>query len=151
MEYLVEFDVHVPEGTAELLVAERTTAEAAAAAELADQGYLVRLWKLSDSGSGVRALGLFRAATETELDALLAGLPLYEWMHVTVIRLDAHPNDPSHPPSNTGVRFARRPDRAMSTKLPVPRLTRIYRLEATLGPRPGSLTRLASNLLANPK
>jgi muconolactone D-isomerase len=97
MEYLVEFDVHVPEGTAELLVAERTTAEAAAAAELADQGYLVRLWKLSDNGSGVRALGLFRAATETELDALLAGLPLYEWMDVTVIRLDAHPNDPHIP------------------------------------------------------
>jgi muconolactone D-isomerase len=94
MEYLVEFVVHVPEGTPELLVTERTTAEAAAAADLADQGHLARLWKLHDNPGEVRALGLFRAANQTDVDALLAGLPLYEWMDVTVIPLDAHPNDP---------------------------------------------------------
>jgi muconolactone delta-isomerase len=29
-----------------------------------------------------------------EIDAFLADLPLYDWLHVTVTALETHPNDP---------------------------------------------------------
>ena len=45
MEFLVEFEVDVPDGAAASEVDARRTAEAAAAARLVDEGHLVRLWK----------------------------------------------------------------------------------------------------------
>jgi muconolactone D-isomerase len=91
MEYLVEFELHIPEGTPDSAVSSRLADEAAAAANLAEQGHLVRLWKTPDKS---RALGLFRADTRAEFDALLADLPLYDWLHVTATALEPHPNDP---------------------------------------------------------
>jgi muconolactone D-isomerase len=95
MEFLVEFDIKVPEGTPESEVAERERAEAAAAAKLEDAGHLVRVWKRPLPMGETTVLGLYRADTETELHALLSLLPLHEWMHVTVTPLEAHPNDPA--------------------------------------------------------
>ena len=40
-------------------------------------------------------LGLYCAGSETELEGLLSGLPLYEWMNVTITALEPHPNDPA--------------------------------------------------------
>jgi hypothetical protein len=57
--------------------------------------------------SGRDQVGLYRADSEAQLDGLLGALPLSEWMHITVMPLEAHPNDPA----------AREP--AMSTQLPV--------------------------------
>ncbi len=45
MEFLVEFDVHVPEGSQEAEIEQCVSAEAAASAELAREGHLMRLWK----------------------------------------------------------------------------------------------------------
>ena len=45
MDFLVEFEIHVPEGIPESEVTAREDAESAAAAELVDQGHLIRLWK----------------------------------------------------------------------------------------------------------
>ncbi len=45
MEFLVEFDVNVPDGAPESEVKERQDGEASAAAKLADEGHLLRLWK----------------------------------------------------------------------------------------------------------
>ena len=45
MEFLVEFQFNVPEGTPESEVKQRESAEAAAAADLAREGHLVRLWR----------------------------------------------------------------------------------------------------------
>ncbi len=45
MEFLVEFQVNVPDGTPESGVKDRENAEASAAAKLADEGHLVRVWK----------------------------------------------------------------------------------------------------------
>lgn len=119
MEFLVEFEIRVPNGTPASEVENRQLAEAAAAATLVDAGHLARVWRLRND----KVLGLYRAASERELDELLRALPLYEWMTVDVTPLEPHPNDPA----------AGEAPPAMSTGLPEPRLSIVYRLEATLG------------------
>jgi muconolactone delta-isomerase len=121
MEFLVEFELDVPQGTPETEVEARDRAETVAAAGLAREGHLVRVWKATVSPEETKVLGLYRADSPGQLDDLLRGLPLDEWMRVTVIPLEPHPNDP------------RRQEPPMSNALPDPRLTRVYRLEATLG------------------
>ena len=97
MEFLVEFEIHVPEGTPESEVNDRNLAEAVAAAKLVDEGHLVRVWKRPAANGEAKILGLYRAENETRLDALLAALPLAEWMRVTIAPLAPHPNDPQPP------------------------------------------------------
>ncbi len=118
-EFLVEFEIRVPRGTPASEVETRQQAEAAAAATLVDGGHLARVWRLRDT----KVLGLYRAASERELDELLRALPLYEWMTVEVTPLEPHPNDPA----------AGEAPPAISTGLPEPRLSMAYRLEATVG------------------
>jgi muconolactone delta-isomerase len=117
MEFLVEFEVNVPDRTPQTEVDQRGSAEAAAAAELARQGHLVRLWRAPGEA---RALGLYRAENRAQLDTLLSGLPLGDWLKVVVIPLEPHPNDPARP-------------RPVSFELPDPSLTPVYCLGATLG------------------
>ena len=130
MEFLVEFDVNVPAGASESEVNGREAAEASAAAKLVDDGHLVRLWKPPAAADESKALGLYRADSETQLGGLLDALPLRDWMHVTVTPLEPHPNDPAAQQRVHG----RREDAAVSRHLPDPRLTQVYRLEATLAP-----------------
>ncbi len=94
-EFLVEFEVEVPEGTPESEVERRTRAESAAAAKLADDGRLLRLWRRAAVADDTTAIGLYRAGSEAELDDLLRALPLAEWLQVTIIPLAPHPNDPN--------------------------------------------------------
>ena len=117
MEFLVGFEVTVPDGTPAAEVDERVRAEADAAAALARQGRLVRLWQPAGDND---AVGLYRADSQAELDSLLADLPLDGWLQTTVTPLERHPNDPEAP-------------RPAGFQLPEPRLTPVYRLEATLG------------------
>ncbi|HEU0316287.1 MAG TPA: muconolactone Delta-isomerase family protein [Solirubrobacteraceae bacterium] len=95
MEFLVEFEVTVPDGTPESEIKEREDAEARAAARLVDEGHLLRVWRRPVAAGESRILGLYRADSEPELDALLGGLPLFEWMHIAVTPLEPHPNDPA--------------------------------------------------------
>ena len=120
MEFLVGFDMTIPDATPDSEVKERVRAEATAAAGLARKGHLVRLWRPPVAPGESKAIGLYRADSEARLDALLAAQPLNEWMQITVTPLEEHPNDPSSP-------------RPSSFRLPDPRLTPVYRLEATLG------------------
>lgn len=120
MEFLVEFEVQVPAGTPQSEVTDRQKAESTAAAKLADEGHLVRLWRRPRVGDGATAVGLYRADSEAHLDALLSDLPLADWLRVTVTPLESHPNDPPGASS-------------IGNRLPDPRLTRVFRLEATLG------------------
>jgi muconolactone delta-isomerase len=90
MEFLVEFELAIPAGTSHAEVERRQRAESHAAAKLAEDGHLVRLWR-----TGATAIGLYRADSETDLDGLLAALPLANWLRVTVTPLEAHPNDPA--------------------------------------------------------
>jgi muconolactone D-isomerase len=95
MEFLVEFELKVPDGTPESEVADRERAEALAAAELVEEGHFVRLWKLPVASEDTKSLGLYRADSDTQLDGLLGALPVYEWMELTVTPLMPHPNDPA--------------------------------------------------------
>src|SRR5437763_16062166 len=118
MEFLVDFHINVPEGTPESEVSNRAQAEASAAARLAADGHLVRLWKRPVATGETHALGLYRVDSKTELDALLGALPLYEWMSVTVTPLERHPNDPA-----AAQRSAAGTERRVEDRLPEPRLT----------------------------
>jgi muconolactone delta-isomerase len=129
MEFLVEFDVDVPAGASASEVNRRERDEAAAAARLVDEGHLVRVWKPPTGAGESKALGLYRADDETQLDNLLDALPLRDWMHVRVTPLEAHPNDPALPQGVPLPDF----DSVVSRRLPEPRLTQVYRLEAMLG------------------
>lgn len=120
MEFLVEFDVRVPDGTSESELKARVNAEAQATAELARKGNLVRVWTPLVTPGERKALGLYRAQSKEELDEMLLALPLSEWMRTVVTTLETHPNDPTK-------------RRANNFHLPSPRLTPVYRLEATLG------------------
>jgi muconolactone D-isomerase len=94
VEFLVAFEVNPPEGTPASEVADREEAEAVAAGVLVQEGRLVRVWRLTAPDGESRILGLYRADDRAQLDRLLEALPLYEWMHVTVLPLEPHPNDP---------------------------------------------------------
>jgi muconolactone D-isomerase len=104
MDFLVEFEVDVPMGTAAAEVEDRERAEAVAATQLADEGHLLRVWWRPLSTGRTRVVGLYRAGSEAELDGLLAALPLYEWMTITVTGLEPHPNDPAAPAGTAGAR-----------------------------------------------
>jgi muconolactone delta-isomerase len=95
MEFLVQFELDIPDGVSESDVEDRETAEAGAAETLAEEGHLVRLWKASVGPSRTAVLGLYRADNREELDGLLGALPLYEWMHTSITPLVHHPNDPA--------------------------------------------------------
>jgi muconolactone D-isomerase len=95
MDYLVDFILTVPEGTSASELEQRMTGEGTRVAELAAQGHALRVWKpLPDDGRS-RATGLYRAADDTELQAILESLPLWPWMEVSVMALAEHPNDPA--------------------------------------------------------
>jgi muconolactone delta-isomerase len=110
----------VPDGVPRSDVEERERDEAAAAAKLAQEGHLVRIWKLPVAPGEAKALGLYRAYSQAQLDGLLGALPLADWIRFTITPLEPHPNDPAN-------------DRPSTFQLPGPRLTPVYRLEATLG------------------
>jgi len=95
MEFLVEFEFEVPKGTPETEVEQRTRAEVSAAARLVDEGHLLRLWKSERSSGRHEGDRPLRRRTDAELDGLLGALPLADWMHVMVIPLAPHPNDPA--------------------------------------------------------
>jgi muconolactone D-isomerase len=95
MDYLVDFTVTVPEGTPASELEQRTTSEGIRVAELAAQGHALRVWRPLPEDGRSRAVGLYRAADDSELQAILESLPLWPWMEVSVTALAEHPNDPA--------------------------------------------------------
>ena len=92
-EYLVTFQVSIPAGTSAKEENDAEAQEAQRARELAEQGDLVRLWKLGEGTT----LGLWQADGPSQLDRLLHVLPLSlkGWMTFTATPLTRHPNDPA--------------------------------------------------------
>jgi muconolactone delta-isomerase len=94
MEYLVTMTTLVPDGTTDEAVQEVRCREAARSRELAAEGHLLRLWRPPLQPGEWQTLGLFAAADETELEGILASMPLRIWRSDEVVPLSAHPNDP---------------------------------------------------------
>jgi muconolactone delta-isomerase len=94
MEFLVQFEFDIPEGTPESELDERLSAEATASAALAREGHLERLWRPPVGRGERKAVGLYHADDRPQLDRILDELPLSVWMHATVMPLEPHPNDP---------------------------------------------------------
>lgn len=102
MEYLVTMTTHVPEGTSDVAVEEIRAREAAHSRDLAAAGHLRRLWRPPLRPGEWRTLGLFAAADNSELEDVLASMPLRIWRSDEVTPLSAHPNDPVSPPAHDG-------------------------------------------------
>ena len=85
MEYLTDLVTTVPRGTSPVKVDELKAAEAVRAAELANAGHLVRLWRPP-----------LEPGDEADLRQVLNSLPLHIWMKVTITPLTPHPNDPEY-------------------------------------------------------
>jgi muconolactone D-isomerase len=96
MEFLTTLITNVPDGTADATVEDTRSREALRAAELAELGHLLRLWRPPVEPGEWRTLGLWRAGTETKLKDILATLPLHKWMTVEITPLSPHPNDPAN-------------------------------------------------------
>ncbi len=95
MDYLVDFVITVPDDASASEREERTAGEGTRVAELAREGHVLRVWKPLPDDGRARAIGLYRAADDTELQAILASLPLWPWMEISVTPLAEHPNDPA--------------------------------------------------------
>jgi muconolactone delta-isomerase len=94
MEFLVDMVTTVPDGTTDAEVEAIRVREAARSRELAAQGHLLRLWRPPLEAGEWRTWGLFQAADASELERVLASMPLRVWRHDTVTPLTAHPSDP---------------------------------------------------------
>jgi muconolactone D-isomerase len=95
MEYLVDFTIDIPDGTASDEVDRRARAEAERVDALGREGHVVRVWRPMPDDGRWRAIGLYRADDDAELKAILETFPLYSWMTLSVRALAPHPNDPA--------------------------------------------------------
>ena len=103
MEYLLTMTTQVPEGTSEAAVQDIRTREAARSRELAAQGHLLRLWRPPLQPGEWRTLGLFAADDGTQLEEVLASMPLRVWRTDEVTPLSPHPNDPARQTDKPGL------------------------------------------------
>lgn len=88
MEFLVRIEIALP---GELTPEERARLEAderRAGAELRATGTIVRIWRVPGRRANV---GVWRAASPTELHRHLTALPMWPWMDVEVTALARHP------------------------------------------------------------
>ena len=95
MEFLTTFEVTFPDSASEQEVDDIKAREADRTRELAEQGNLLRLWTLPPAPGHWRALGLWQATSENELQAILKSLPMDKWMTTETTPLTEHPNDPA--------------------------------------------------------
>jgi muconolactone D-isomerase len=95
MEYLVDFTIDIPDGTPPDDVDRRSKAEAERVAALSREGHVTRVWRPVPDDGRRRAVGLYRAGDDAELQSILETLPLYPWMTVSVRALAPHPSDPA--------------------------------------------------------
>jgi muconolactone D-isomerase len=95
IEYLIEFNTTIPDDAPPAEVEQRLAGEPIRVAELATQGHAVRVWKPLPEDGRRRAVGLYRAASDEELEAILDSLPLRPWMEISITALAEHPNDPA--------------------------------------------------------
>lgn len=91
MEFLVNIKVNFPHEVSDARRTELLKAEAERAKELADEGKLMRLWRVPGRREN---FGLWRAGNATELHGALASLPLFPFLDIAVVPLATHHADP---------------------------------------------------------
>jgi muconolactone D-isomerase len=91
MDFLVTIEVNWPPSNDERQKVDLITAEAARARQLADEGVLVRLWRIPGRWANI---GIWRADNATRLHEAIFSLPMTPWLDVTVVPLADHPSDP---------------------------------------------------------
>jgi muconolactone D-isomerase len=94
VEFLVEFEIAVPDGTAARDVEVRQSTEASAAAKLVDEGNLVRAWNPPQRRARSRPSACTAPAAKRSSSVYSVLYPLWDCMRVTVTPLEPHPNDP---------------------------------------------------------
>jgi muconolactone delta-isomerase len=94
-EFFTVFTLRIPQDESPDEVSAVTARDAVRAGELADQGVLVRLWQLPAAAGQLRVLGLWRAADQLRMHAVLDSLPMSSWMTVQTTPLTVHPSDPA--------------------------------------------------------
>ena len=92
-EFLVSIVNNLPADTPPDVRDSLITSEAERARSLADDGVILRLWRIPGRRQNV---GLWSAANADELHNAIASLPMYPFLDVTVTPLAAHPSDPNH-------------------------------------------------------
>ena len=107
MEYLVTMTTHVPDGTSEASVQDVRDRETERSGQLAGRGHLLRLWRPPLEPGEWRTLGLFSAQGDTELENVLASMPLRVWRTDEVTPLLPHPDDPARQTGKAGSRAPR--------------------------------------------
>jgi muconolactone delta-isomerase len=105
VEYLVTMTTHVPKATPDAAVDDVRVREAARSRELAAKGYLLRLWRPPLQPGEWRTIGLFAAADDSQLEQVLASMPLRAWRTDEVTVLSPHPNDPDLAAGASGSEF----------------------------------------------
>lgn len=92
VEFLTTLIVTVPRGTAHEVVDDVYSREGDHSRKLAEQGRLLRLWRLLGER---RALSHWQVADAAQLQECLASLPLADWLTTETTPVTAHPNDPA--------------------------------------------------------
>ncbi|GAA1628711.1 muconolactone Delta-isomerase [Leucobacter chromiireducens] len=90
-EFLVNIQIDWPRDLSEETIARVSAEERQMAAELAQAGTLVRMWRVPGRREN---WGLWRAADATALHRVISALPVWPYMSVTVHSLAQHPVDP---------------------------------------------------------
>ncbi|MGI8393121.1 muconolactone Delta-isomerase [Leucobacter sp. W1038] len=91
-EFLVNIQIEWPHGILEDEVHRLSVEERTMAADLAQKGHLVRMWRVPGRREN---WGLWRAENATQLHEILSALPVWPFMSVKVQELAVHPVDPS--------------------------------------------------------
>ena len=101
MEYLIDFLITFPADMPAERRTELLTAEADAVAELAERGHALRVWRpleTADAEAGddppLHVIGLYVAADDAELEALLDDLPLAPWIAYSYTPMEPAGSDP---------------------------------------------------------
>lgn len=92
MEFLINIRIEWPPDMNEREQYDLTMREREKAAEYAEQGHLIRMWRVPGRFEN---WGLWRAADPTELHAIVSSLPVWPYMDATVHALARHPVDPA--------------------------------------------------------
>jgi muconolactone D-isomerase len=91
VEFLVHIRVSWPADGDPAKRAELAAGDAARSRELADEGKLIRIWRIPGKWA---SWSRWNAADPTELHAALSSLPLFPYFNIDVHSLATHPNDP---------------------------------------------------------